>query len=399
VLRYLLKRALSSLVALFLFVTFMFFAVEILIPNDFTVQYAQDLNQAQREKIKQALGIDLPLGQRYLHWIRNLLSGDLGTSFYGGPVAETLRALLPYTLLIFFTGTIIAFQLGLWLGKVTGWRGPGLLSSSMTLGAISLYTAFPPWLAFLVVYFFARRFRLLAIIAHVLDFTPSSNLSRGLNPYIWSTRALDVPQVMFYVSVTLVGAALVLAAANWGLGHTVRRRLPDLLNLFLLITIWIGSWYTLGFGPQALDIAFHASVPVLTYVLLSFGEKMLIMRASMTDTLHEDYVVTARAKGLPDPVVRDRHVARTALLPVFSKLIVSLPYLLTGLVIVETALAWPGISSAMFGSFYQQDMPVVMGGLFLIGVLCAVARLVLDVVYAYLDPRIRYGADPSWRLA
>lgn len=396
--RYFVKRALSSLIALFLFVSFMFFATEILIPNDFTVQFSQQLNRAQREKLRQELGIDQPLWQRYLYWIRDLVSGDMGMSFYGGPVAETLRNLIPYTLIIFFIGTLIAFQLGLWLGKMTGWRGPGCLSTSVTFGAISLYTVFPPWLAFLIVYFFARRFRLLAIIAYLLDFAPSSNLSQGLNPDIWGTLVPDVPTVMFYVSVTLLVAALVLAAVNWGLERWVGRRLPGLFNLFLVVALWIGSWYALGFGPQALDIAFHATIPVLTYVLLSFGETMLIMSTSMSDTLNEDYVATARAKGLPDPVVRDRHVARTALLPVFSRLVVSLPYLLTGLVIVETALGWPGISSAMFNSFYQQDMPMIMGGLLLIGVICAVVRLVLDILYAYLDPRIRYGSGPLWRV-
>jgi peptide/nickel transport system permease protein len=119
---------------------------------------------------------------------------------------------------------------------------------------------------------------------------------------------------------------------------------------------------------------------------------MLIMRTSMTDTLKEDYITTARAKGLPNRLVRDRHAARNALLPVFSRLIVSLPYMLTGLVIIEVAVRWPGLSGSLFGALYQQDMPMVMTGLLVVGLLAAVARLSLDVLYAFLDPRIRYDA-------
>lgn len=117
--RYLTKRAISSCIALFLFLTFMFFYAEIMIAHDYTVQFAMIYNRQQRQQIQ----------------------------------------LVPPTLLVFFTGTLIAFLLGQWLGKVVAWRGPGFLSSSATFSAIALYTTFPPWLGFLVTYAFARRLR------------------------------------------------------------------------------------------------------------------------------------------------------------------------------------------------------------------------------------------------
>jgi peptide/nickel transport system permease protein len=397
-LAYLLRRALASLVALALFVTFMFFVTEIMIPNDFTVQFSLECNRACREAMREELGIDLPLGQRYLNWMGRLLHGNLGMSLYGEPVVERLKRVVPYTLLVFFIGSVIAFQVGLWLGKATGWRGPGFLSGTAVVASIGFYTMFPPWLAFLVAYFFAQYFRILPFIARLIGFVPSQNLGHELNPNIWETTSLTVPTVMFWMSVMIVGMMLLLAGINWLLRRTRRWRLPALVSLPILVAGWIGSWYLFGFGPQALDIAFHASVPTLTYILLAFGETMLIMRTSLMDTLKEEYVIVARAKGLSEAQVRDRHAARTALLPVFSRLIVSFPYLLAGLVIMETAIGWPGLGGVMFGSFYQQDIPVVMGGLLLIGLVCTIARLVLDVVVAYLDPRIRYEVAASRRM-
>jgi peptide/nickel transport system permease protein len=118
---------------------------------------------------------------------------------------------------------------------------------------------------------------------------------------------------------------------------------------------------------------------------------MTIMRSSMTEVLKEEYVTTARAKGLPASTVREKHAARNALLPVLSRLVITLPYLLTGIVIIEDSLNWPGVGSWMWLSLYWQDIPVVMGILLVVGFISLVARLFLDILAAYLDPRIRYA--------
>ena len=382
--RYLAKRFLSSLVALFLFLTLMFFVAQIIIPTDFTTQFALMMNQEAREELAQELGIDRPLWEQYCNWLRLLGSGSLGTSFYGYPVIEALEALLPYTLLLFLPGTLIAFTFGRWLGKVIAWRGPGLVASSATFGAITLYTTFPPWLAFLMTYFLARH---LKFFRAPFTRNPFDTIRRE----VW--RDFVPETVMLYMALTFVAVWLILPVVNRLLKRTLRRQLHPLIQILLLVAGTIGCWRMFGFGPQALDILAVASLPLLTYVLLSFGETMLIMQTSMMDTIQEDYITTARAKGLPDYVVRDKHAARNALLPVFSRLVISLPYLLTGLVIIEDVLDWPGISGALFNSMYNQDIPMVMGSLLMVGVLTVVARLVLDILYAYLDPRIRSSIE------
>ena len=153
----------------------------------------------------------------------------------------------------------------------------------------------------------------------------------------------------------------------------------------------VGSWYLLGFELPAFDIMKLAWIPLCTYILLTFGETMLIMQSSMEEVMKSEYISTARAKGLPDSVVRERHAARNALLPVISRLVISLPYLITGVVIIESSVDWPGMGTSMWNALYWQNMPVVMNTLLIVGVLSLIARLLLDIVTAYLDPRIRFG--------
>lgn len=114
------------------------------------------------------------------------------------------------------------------------------------------------------------------------------------------------------------------------------------------------------------------------------------MRASVLDTMHEPYIITARAKGLPDHVVRDRHVTRNAILPVLSALLIRLPILLTGAVMIEQSLDWEGIGTTLFFAVGRQDIFVVMGLILVIGTISLVTRIILDIVHAALDPRIRY---------
>jgi peptide/nickel transport system permease protein len=118
---------------------------------------------------------------------------------------------------------------------------------------------------------------------------------------------------------------------------------------------------------------------------------MLLTRTTMLETLREDYIMAARAKGLSEQVVRDRHAARNALLPVFTSLIINLPFILTGGIITETIFSWPGMGLTLLESSTSGDIPMIMGSFLFIGALSLLAHLVSDVAYVFLDPRIRYS--------
>ena len=117
---------------------------------------------------------------------------------------------------------------------------------------------------------------------------------------------------------------------------------------------------------------------------------MLLTRNSMVETMREDYVLAARAKGLTEKNVRDRHVARNALLPVVTSFALSLAFAVDGGVIIESIFSWPGMGQTLVAAASTEDLPLAVGAFVFVGVFVLVAHLVADVLYAYLDPRIRY---------
>jgi peptide/nickel transport system permease protein len=391
--RYLVRQALLSLVKLFVFITLMFFFIQIMIPGDFVDQFSLSLSVDEREELRIQLGLDLPIGQRYLKWLRSIVTLDFGTTFYGEPLDELAKRVIPPTLLVFVTGTIIAFMIGMWLGKRTAWRGSGVLSRLTTLGGITLYTSFPPFLAFVLSYLLTRgrRFVIMGERGGL-----GGTRYRGLAPEVWRLTELDPPTVVFRMFLTLVIMGIVILLLSYLLRRFTGRGIPPLLMLLLIAAAAVGSWYLLGMAPLAFDLLKLSWLAIVTYTLLSFGETMLIMQSSMTEVLKEEYITTAQAKGLPKSEVRERHAARNALLPALSRLVISMPYLITGIVIIESSVGWPGMGTTMWNGLYWQNMPVVMAGLMLVGLVSLVARLILDIIIAYTDPRIRYDqAQPS----
>ena len=132
-------------------------------------------------------------------------------------------------------------------------------------------------------------------------------------------------------------------------------------------------------------------LPLVVYTLVTYAGPMLLMRNSMLETLGEDYVMAARAKGLEETTVRDRHAARNALLPAFTFLVVNQPFALSGGIVTESVFSWEGMGLTLLDAVANEDIPLAMGALSIIGILALLAHLVADVMYAFLDPRIRYG--------
>ena len=150
------------------------------------------------------------------------------------------------------------------------------------------------------------------------------------------------------------------------------------------------AWAVSGTGYLAVDILKHMILPIGTLTLISFAGTMLLTRNSMLETLREDFVMAARAKGLPEKVVRDKHAARNALLPVVTSLVYGLIFAIDGSIIIETIFSWPGMGLTLLNAVRREDLPLAMGAFVFIGIFALVAHLVADILYAYLDPRIRY---------
>jgi peptide/nickel transport system permease protein len=146
-----------------------------------------------------------------------------------------------------------------------------------------------------------------------------------------------------------------------------------------------------GFLSRAGDVLRHLVLPVLTLSVVSIAATMRYQRAAMLEVLCLPYIVTARAKGLPERVVTWRHAWRNALFPIITLFGLWLPILVSGSVFVEAVFAWPGLGSLAAGAVGSRDYPLLMGASFLVAALVVAGGFMTDVAYALLDPRVRVG--------
>jgi peptide/nickel transport system permease protein len=137
------------------------------------------------------------------------------------------------------------------------------------------------------------------------------------------------------------------------------------------------------------DLAKHVIIPMLSYSLAIFGSYFLIMRSSMIDVFSEDFVLTARAKGLPRRKVITRHVVPNALLPITTIVVTSIALMFTGTFSIEILFSWPGVGRLMVEAVTRQDYPVMQAINYLIAVAVVAANFIVDILYSYLDPRVR----------
>ncbi|MFQ6106273.1 MAG: ABC transporter permease subunit [Thermoplasmata archaeon] len=137
------------------------------------------------------------------------------------------------------------------------------------------------------------------------------------------------------------------------------------------------------------DILWHMTLPLVTLMMVNLAGYVLLMRNSMLEVLGEDYVTTAKAKGLSERTVMYKHAARNALLPVATVIALGVGGVISGGVLTETIFSWPGMGYFLVTSTIQQDYPAVQGTFFLLAIMTVLANVAADVLYAYLDPRVR----------
>jgi peptide/nickel transport system permease protein len=151
--------------------------------------------------------------------------------------------------------------------------------------------------------------------------------------------------------------------------------------------VTIGAEYA-SFWDELLDIGRHLAMPTLAFTLVLLGEYMLIMRSSVLDVFSEDYILTAKAKGLSTfRIIRD-HAMRNAMLPMVTLIALNLAFTVSGAIQVEQVFSWPGIGDLTVNAISQRDYPVLQGAFVLIAVAVVIANFVADLVYGWLDPRV-----------
>ncbi len=327
------RRLLGIIPVLFGFSLLVFLFLH-LIPGDPAVVMLGERAEPERiAALREKLGLERPLWEQYLFFVGNLLQGDLGTSIFNQlTIKEQLARRWPATFELAIAATLFAVILGIPFGILAAVRKNSIvdnLATSFSLLGVSLPVF---WLGLLLVYLFAVN----------LQWLPAGGrLSTDVD-------ALFKPITGFYVLDALLQ--------------------PQ--------TFW--------------DVARHLILPAITLGTIPLAILTRITRSAMLEVLSQDYVRTARAKGLNERVVIWRHAFKNALLPVVTIIGLQFGTLLGGAILTETIFSWPGIGSWVYEGILNRDYPVVQGGVIFVALVFVIVNLVVDLSYALLDPRIQY---------
>ncbi|WDP92622.1 MAG: ABC transporter permease [Desulfobacter sp.] len=171
----------------------------------------------------------------------------------------------------------------------------------------------------------------------------------------------------------------------WALGYKL-----GLFPLGGVLTpeLWVGP---ATFWEKLLDLIHHMVLPLMTLFIINLGAYLLLMRSSMLSVLREDYIITARAKGLSEKDIRDKHAAKNAALPVITSVGLSLAFSINGGALTEQIFTWPGIGRELIFAVSNNDYPLAQACFLLIALVVLTANLIVDLLYAWLDPRITFG--------
>ncbi len=348
--RYIIRRLLSVIPTL-LGVTIIIFLLIRLIPGDPAVaMLGEHATQENVERIREQWGLNRPsfldrealkqgdvkgfFDSQYTRYLGRLLRGDLGTSIHRRiPIADELEHRFPATIELALLSMSIAIFIGLPVGVLSAARHNSLLDNVSMVGSLI-----------------------------------------GVSmPIFW----LGLMEIMLF-AVTL----------NWfpvggRLNHSTE--VQAITNLIVIDSIITGNWTAL------VDALKHLIMPGIALATIPTAIIARMTRASMLDVLQADYIRTARAKGLQERIVLYRHAFKNAFLPIITIIGIQLGNLLAGAVLTETIFAWPGIGKwGLYDAIVGRDYPIVQGVALLIALVIVFINLLVDLSYAFLDPRIQY---------
>jgi len=307
--KYVTRRLLVAIPTIFITISIIFFSLRILPGDPALAILGENASEEALQNLREQLGLNLPVWQQYIHYIGDLLRGDLGESISSGtPVIQMIQENFGSTIIL----SIASIMLGCLIGIPVG-----ILSA--------------------------------------------------LRPNSWIDNFVRFIS-MIWVSVPpfLLGILLILAFSLK-------------LNLFPSMGAGEGIWGTIH----------HMILPTFTLGLILSGVMMRFARASMLEEINQDYIRTAKAKGIPINVVIFKHALRNSLIPVITVIGIDITALISGAVITETIFSRPGLGSLAVGAIMTRDFAILQGCLVLFAVLVIIVNLLVDISYSIVNPKIK----------
>lgn len=325
--KYVLRR-LAGAIPLVLGIATLVFVLVRLAPGDpVMLQVPPGASPEVIDQMRTNLGLDQPLPVQYARWLARTARGDLGVSFrLNRPVRDIIHDTLPNTLILSGAALALAFLVGIAVGTVQAVRQYSVMDSVLSVVLLFFYSMPSFWLALMLV----------------------------LVMSLFARNAWDWP-IWFPAS----GMRSVDASSMTPFG-------------------------------AFLDRLWHLVLPTLSLALVLTAGIARYMRTSMLEVIRQDYVRTATAKGLSRSAVVFKHALRNALLPIVTLVGLYMPYLFSGAVFIEYVFAWPGMGRTLVEAALNRDYPLVVGGSLYFAAIVVAANLVADLLYAVVDPRIRY---------
>jgi peptide/nickel transport system permease protein len=296
------------------------------------------------QQLYQRFHLNDPLYIQYMYWLIQVLNGDLGftrTPIYSGPVTTALALFYPNTIMLAVISSILIWIIGIPIGVWSAVKRDSLFDQSMRVVTFTLY-AMPPYLVYLLV---------LIVFAVYLSLFP---ISGAVNPLLlqgidWYSNGISYPTHIVFIDALLHG--------NFAI---------------------------------ALDSIWHFILPSIGLALGGVAGIIRLLRSSMLEVLDQDYIRMARSKGIREKYVINIHARRNALIPALTSFVYGFAGLLGGVVVTETIFNIPGVGYWTVQALLNNDAGGIMGSTLIFGIILVTASLILDLIYAAIDPRVRY---------
>jgi peptide/nickel transport system permease protein len=336
VLRYIVRRLLGVIPVLFGLSIVLFLFIHALPGDPATAILGQHARPELVEAMRHRLGLDRPLPEQYLGYLAQLATGDLGNSFVNNrPVLTEFLVRFPGTVELTLAALLFAVGLGIPIGRFAGRRPQSLADGTVT---------------------------------------------------VVSLLGVSIP--VFVLGLTLgyiFGVIFGILPATGRIDARIQLQIPYVTGFMLIDTLLAGR------GDAFIDALRHLILPAIALGSIPFAIITRITRASVIDVANEDYVRTARAKGLTEGRVDDRHIMRNAWLPVITVIGLQVGGLLAGAVITETVFAWNGVGRWVVDAIGASDYFVIQNSILIFALIFLLVNLIVDIGYALLNPRIRYA--------
>jgi peptide/nickel transport system permease protein len=327
-LRYIIKRLIQGGVTI-LVVTIIIFFLFVASGNPINQLRANPtLTPAQYQYYVELFGLDQPWWVQLGRYLGNMFTFNFGPALsQGREVSAILGEALPRTLFLFGSALLIEYLIGILVGRYIAWKRGRVTEGLAILTSLTFYNMPSFWIGLILLYFFAYL-------------TPAFPLQGPTGP-------------------------------NFVIQHYP----------------WAGPPGTVLF--DLVDYVSHAFLPMIALVLISTAGTILLMQTSMLEVLGEDFILTARAKGLSERAVRKRHAGRNAYLPIVTSLSISLGFVVGGAIILESIFTYRGLGTYLLIGILSHDQFLAGAVLFLISILVISGNIVADILYGVLDPRVR----------